>query len=150
MTKFQRYLAKEIGIEFKACLYFFVILFFYSMYRIIGGSWQADIIMLAEMILTTYAMGYIQVFLLRNFDEGERFGLFEAMAAVFCTTVYTGVAFLGKWFDKNITAYIIFFAYLLFAYVCAMLVYKIKREVDTSILNEELENFKKKKKEKNL
>ena len=76
-TLWERYLTKEIGIEFKACLYFFAILFFYCMYRILTGSLDASIIHMAEMIFACYIIGYIQVYLLWNFDEAEALGLKE-------------------------------------------------------------------------
>ena len=94
MSRFKQYLASEIGIEFKACLYFFAILFFYSMYRILQGSFFANIIVMAEMIFSTYIMGYIQVYLLGNFDEAEQLTWREILASVFCSAVYTGVSFL--------------------------------------------------------
>ena len=142
ISLWEKYLTKEIGIEFKACLYFFAILFFYSMYRIWQGSFFASIVVMAEMILATYVMGYIQVYLLGNFDEAEQFGWREMLASIFCSAVYTMVSFLGKWFDQNITVTILFFCYILFCYICVFLVYKVKRDVDTAMLNQELENFK--------
>ena len=144
MSRFKRYLASEIGIEFKACLYFFAILFFYSMYRILQGSFFANIIVMAEMIFSTYIMGYIQVYLLGNFDEAEQLTWREILASVFCSIVYSGISFLGKWYDRNITVTVLFFCYILFCYICVFFVYKVKRDVDTAVLNQELENFKKK------
>ena len=144
MSRFKQYLASEIGIEFKACLYFFAILFFYSMYRILQGSFFANIIVMAEMIFSTYIMGYIQVYLLGNFDEAEQLTWREILASVFCSIVYSGISFLGKWYDRNITITVLFFCYILFCYICVFFVYKVKRDVDTAVLNHELENFKKK------
>ena len=144
MSRFKQYLASEIGIEFKACLYFFAILFFYSMYRILQGSFFANIIVMAEMIFSTYIIGYIQVYLLGNFDEAEQLTWREILASVFCSIVYSGISFLGKWYDRNITVTVLFFCYILFCYICAFFIYKIKRDVDTAVLNHELENFKKK------
>lgn len=147
MQKFKRYLSVEVGIEFKACLYFFVILFFYSMYRVLGGSMEANIIMMAEMIFSTYIMGYIQVFLMRNFDEAEQFGVYEAVAALVCTLLYASESYLFGWFDKKVEVSVFFSGYMLFAYVCAFLVYKVKRDIDTKQLNEELKDFKRSKDE---
>ncbi len=141
LTPFERYLQEEIGIEFKACLYFFCILFFYSMWRIAGGNWQAGIIHMGEMILATYVMGYIQVRLLSNFDEGEQLGIREILYMVLCAGIYTGLAVLCKWFDGIIGPAVAFFFYMLLVYVCAFLVYKIKRDLDTRVLNEELKLF---------
>lgn len=140
-TLLERYLHQEIGIEFKACLYFFCILFFYSIFRITGGNWEASIIHMAEMILTTYAMGYLQVLALSNFDEGEKLGLREVGYILLCTGMYTLVAALGKWFDGSVWMLAAFFCYMVLVYVCAFLVYKIKRDLDTRVLNEELKAF---------
>lgn len=140
-TLLERFLYKEIGIEFKACLYFFCILFFYSMFRIVGGNWEASIVHMAEMILTAYAIGYLQVLALSNFDEGEQLGVREALYILLCTGMYTLVAVLGKWFDGSVVMLVAFFCYMVLVYVCAFLVYKIKRDLDTKALNEELRAF---------
>lgn len=145
MKRFKRYLSAEIGIEFKACLYFFAILFFYSVYQIIQGSWHASIVVMAEMIFSTYFMGYIQVYLLHNFDEAQRLGWREMCKILLGTMIYTAVSYLGKWFDRNLLAAVLFFLWMLLCYVCAFWVYKIKRDIDTERLNEELEDFKKQK-----
>ena len=55
----ERYLTKEIGIEFKACLYFYALLFFYCVYRVCVGSTVAEILHMAEMIFLTYIVGYV-------------------------------------------------------------------------------------------
>lgn len=143
MSRLKKYLASEIAIEFKAGLYFFAILFFYSMYRIWQGSFSASIIIMAEMISATYIMGYIQVYFMGNFDEAEQFGIKVGVASVFCSVIYTFVSFLFRWFDRNVTVTVLFFAYILFCYVCMFLVYKIKRDIDTIMLNQELDQFKK-------
>ena len=56
LTKLERYLLEEIGVEFKACIYFFCYLFYYSMYKLLGGNTSASIIHMAEMIFLTYGM----------------------------------------------------------------------------------------------
>lgn len=145
MNSLKKYLSSEIGIEFKAGLYFFTILFFYCLYRIGQGSFQADIIIMAEMIFGAYVMGYIQVFLLGNFDEGESFGIREGLSSLLCSALYTVTSFILNWYDRNIMATAAFFFYMLFCYVCMFLVYKIKRDIDTELLNQELEEFKKRK-----
>ncbi len=138
---FKRYLAIEVGIEFKACLYFFCILFFYSVFQILNGSWQVGILHMAEMILTTYFMGYLQLFLFSNFDEGERFGVKEFLYSLICSLIYTGVAYLGNWYFNERVVYVLFFGFMELAYLCAFLVYKIKRENDTRMLNKDLRVF---------
>lgn len=138
----ERYLTEEIGIEFKACLYFFCILFFYSVYRVISGSVYAKIIHMSEMIILTYAMGYVQVRLLSNFDEGEEFKIKEIWYTLLCAGIYTIASFGFCWFSRNITVTIYFFLYMIFAYICAFLVYKLKRNIDAKLLNEDLKAFK--------
>lgn len=146
MTRLERYLSKEIGIEFKACLYFFCILFFYCVCRMVGGDWNASILHMGEMILLTYGMGYFQLFCLNNFDEGEKLGVREVFYILLCVGIYTLVAWIGKWFDSSLL--LLFFAfYLCLAYVCAFLVYKVKRNLDSKALNEELKEFQERNKE---
>lgn len=144
MNWFKKYLTVEIGIEFKASLYFFAILFFYSIDRIIGGSFEANIIVMAEMIATTYIMGYIQVYLLRNFEETDSFGPFELFAVSVCSTIYGLESYFLSWFDQKIVVSIIFTGYMLFCCLCMIAVYYAKRHIDTELLNMELEEFKRK------
>lgn len=143
VTLWQRYLTKEIGIEFKACLYFFCILFFYSLYRILTGRLDASIIHMAEIIFLTYFMGYVQVFLLSNFDESESLRGKEIFYVILCSFIYTLISYLGKWFDRNMAVSVGFFFYMMFAYFCAFLIYKFKRDIDEKILNEDLKAFQK-------
>ena len=146
---FRKFLLAEMGIEFKACLYFFAILFFYCMYRIIAlGSFQADMIVMAEMILTTYVMGYVQVYLLKNFEESERLGAFELMASLGCALFYVGLSYLLSWFDRAWLPELLFFGYMMLCYVSIFLIYYIRRHWDTAELNQELEDFKKAKDER--
>ncbi len=137
----ERYLTNEIGIEFKACLYFFAILFYYCVYRMVNGSFEADIIHMAEMILTCYIMGYIQVYLFWNFDESEKQGLKEWAGMLICTCLYGGVSFLFKWFDRNIWVTLGLGAYILLTYICVFIIYRSKRRIDDKKLNEELKMF---------
>ncbi|MBO5209568.1 MAG: DUF3021 family protein [Lachnospiraceae bacterium] len=145
MRKFKKFMALEIGIEFKACIYFCMILFFYFMYQILQGSMQAGIIIMTEMIFTAYGMCYIQIYLLNNFDEVDNISLKDILAGFGCSVLYTLLGYVMKWFDRNDTATISFFFYIMFCYCCIWLIYKIKREVDTALLNEELEQFKQRK-----
>lgn len=143
MGQFKKILSNEIRIDFKACHYFFCILFFYSVYKLLGGEWEIQIVITAEMICTTYIMGYIQVYLLRNFDESESFGIFEAAASFVCAVIYTIVSYAAVWFDRNVAATGIFLLYVLVCYVSMFWAYKIKRDIDTKQLNAGLEEFKK-------
>ena len=138
----ERYLTKEIGIEFKACLYFFAILFFYCMYRLCLGKTVADMIHMAEMIGLAYLVGYLQVYLLWNFDESDDMGWREVTGIGICTAVYVTVSYLGGWFERNLYVTAGYAAYMVLTYVCVHLVYRCRRRIDDRILNSELELFK--------
>ncbi len=142
MSRWERYLSKEIGIEFKACLYFFAFLFFYCMVEICKGNFQASMLIMAEMIFTNYAMGYVQVFLMDNFDEAEQLGAKEIVCMSICIGLYTAISYLGNWFGRSPVVTLIFVAYLILLYVCVYLVYKLKRKIDTRQLNHMLADFK--------
>ena len=145
LTIWEAYLTKEIGIEFKACLYFFAILFFYCCYKVMNGIWDAGIIHLAEMIFTCYIIGYIQVYLFRNFDECDQLEIREYAGIAVCTFLYCVVSYLGRWFDRNLPATLLFALYLLITYICVIFVYRSKRRIDDKQLNEELRMFQTKK-----
>lgn len=148
-TLWERYLTKEIGIEFKACLYFFAFLFFYSTYRVCTGRYEAEILHMAEMIFLAYIIGYVQVFILWNFDEADNLGGKELFGIGFCSVIYGLFSYLLNWFDRNLYLSIGFLFYVVFMYVCVFLVYKCRRKIDDKILNSELELFKTRTQEKN-
>ncbi len=141
LSLLERCLAVEIGIEFKACIYFFCILFFYSLYRIIGGRLEASILHMGEMILLTYGMGYVQLYALANFDEGDRLKAREIAYLLLCVAIYTAASYLFGWFDRSMITTVIFSLFMALAYVCGFLVYKIKRTLDAKQLNEDLRAF---------
>lgn len=140
--RFKRYMSVEIAIEYKACLYFFAILFFYCCYRVSGKDFTASILHMAEMILATYVMGYLQVYLFKNFDESETIGVKETACSVLCTTIYAFLSYVLCWFDKKFWVTALFWAYLLFAYFCVLLINKIRRQADTKQLNFMLAQYK--------
>lgn len=141
-SRFQRYLSREIAIEYKACLYFFAFLAFYSIYLLCHKVYAVEILCMVEMIMATYFIGYLQVYLLRNFDEAEQLGKREVLAALVCTGIYTAVSFWCSWFDRNPGVSALFFGYVLFCYLCVYLINKIKRRIDTEQLNDMLEAYK--------
>lgn len=141
VSLWELYLTKEIGIEFKACLYFFAFLFYYCMYRVLGGVYDASILHMTELILACYIIGYIQVYLLWNFDEADKLGGKEIFAMILCIAVYCGLSYLFNWFDKNLLATALFAAYILLVYFCVYLIYKYKRQIDDKKLNEDLKLF---------
>lgn len=141
VTLWELYLTKEIGIEFKACLYFFAFLFYYCVYRLINGVYDASILHMTELILACYIIGYIQVYLLWNFDEADTLKAKEIVGMVGCTCVYCLISWLFNWFNKNLLVTLIFAAYILLVYVCVYLIYKYKRIIDDKKLNEDLKLF---------
>lgn len=144
----ERYLTKEIGIEWKACLYFFTILFYYCTYRICTGRTVADILHMAEQIFLTYVMGYLQVFVLWNFDEADELGGKEVLGMFLCTGIYGLVAFVCKWFDGNLFVLAGFMVYIVLTYLCVFLIYKERRRIDDKILNHDLAIFQVRMKER--
>lgn len=140
---FLRLISREIAIEYKACLYFACAMFFYSAWLILGGRYYASVAVIWEIVLTAYAVGYMQVYLLRNFDEAERIGRTELVDAVVCCCIYAGVSFGLGWFERGTAATLLFAAYMLLCYLCVFLCNKIKRDIDTKHLNRMLEEFKK-------
>ena len=141
LTLWERYLTKEIGIEFKACLYFFAILFFYCMYRLVLGIFDAGMLHMAEMILAAYIIGYLQVYVFWNFDEADTLGGREWLGLGVCTVIYSLLSYFLKWFDKNIWVTVGFAAYVVIMYVCVFFIYKSKRHIDDKKLNEDLRLF---------
>ena len=148
MKRWKKFLDAEIGIEFKAALYFYTILFFYFAYRLYNGSVSADIVIVLEMIATTYIMGYVQVFLLHNFDEAETFTWKEAVKVAGCSGIYVVVSYLGGWFDRKVEMAAIYFVFMLFCYGCVYWLYSVKLAINTKALNKELKIFKQKKNRK--
>ncbi|MBQ6414936.1 MAG: DUF3021 family protein [Butyrivibrio sp.] len=141
VTLWELYLTKEIGIEFKACLYFFAFLFYYCVFRLINGVYDASILHMTELILACYIIGYIQVYLLWNFDEADSLRIKEIAGMVGCTCVYCLLSWLFNWFNKNLLVTLVFAAYILLVYVCVYLIYKYKRIIDDKKLNEDLKLF---------
>ena len=144
VSLWERYLTKEIGIEFKACLYFFGRA---GLQRAVSrmlciGVTVAEILHMAEMIFLTYAVGYLQVYVLWNFDESDEISKKELLGIIICTIIYTAVSYIRKWFDRNSYVTLGFAAYIVFVYICVYLVYKCRRRIDDKILNSDLKLFK--------
>ena len=141
-TKFQRYLAIEVGVDIKTCLYFFVFLFYYAVYRLCSGLRDASILHMAELMCVTYIMCYMQYLFMNNFDEGDKFGAREIGLSLIGTVIYTAVSWLFNWFGRSMGWTIGFAVYVVFSYLCVYLSYKIKREFDGKVLNADLKSFK--------
>ena len=142
LSYIEQYLTKKIGTEIKCCLTFFLILCFYCLYRWIGGLTEAGIIHMLEMILLAYVLQWIQVLIHADFDEVDRLGLKEWMVILLGSLIYAFVGHIGKWFDNSIAVSIAFGFYMVIAYLCTFLIYKIKRVIDAKLLNMDLKHFK--------
>ena len=143
LQRLKVYLNIEVIVDYKACLYFFCVLFFYSMFLVLQGVYQASLLCMAEMIMTTYIMGYLQIFLFHNFDERDALGKKEVLAMLECVGIYTVVSWFLGWFDRQWTATFLFFVYMVIASLSVFLANKIKRMLDTENLNKMLTEFKK-------
>lgn len=145
--RFQRYLSREIAIEFKSGLYFLCFMFYYGAYRWAMGCRTGELIPMMEMLAVVYLVCYVQVYLLGNFDEAERYGLREWAGALLCSGLYGGAAWLFGWFGGGAAVTVGFFFYTLVCHLCMFAICKIKRVIDTKHLNQELESFKARRKE---
>lgn len=140
--KLQKFLSREIAIEYKSCLYFCCILFFECAYLFYGHTDAIPMLHLWEMILAAYGIVYLQVYLFDNFDEAEGLGIKEIIRALLCAGIYTAVSLLFGWFERNPWGTALFFGYVCCMYFCVYLCNKIKRTIDTRMLNEMLEAYK--------
>lgn len=140
--KLERFLSREIAIEYKACLYFSCILFFYSVWLIVRQSYFASVWIIWEVVFTAYAVSYLQVYFLQNVDEAERLGKKEVLRIALCICLYTGISWGFGWFGRSLLATVLFAAYMLLCYVSIYLCNKIKREIDTKHLNRMLTEYK--------
>ena len=142
LSVWERYLTKEIGIEFKSCLYFFAILFYYCVFRIVTGRLDAGIVHMAEMIFACYIIGYVQVLVFKNFDEADCLGRIEWLGLTVCTLFYGALSFALNWFDRNLYVSLGFTAYVFVTYLCVVVIYRSKRRIDDKKLNEDLMIFR--------
>ena len=135
------YLTKKIGVEIKCCLMFFLILCFYCINRWITNFTQASIIHMLEMVLLAYLIGWIQNLLHYDFDEVDELRLREWVSVLISSLVYAIVSHFTGWFGGNIVVCLCFALYMVCAYLCSYLIYKIKRTIDAKHLNEDLHQF---------
>lgn len=138
----QKYLSREIVIEYKVCLYFSCILFFYFLVLVLQGIYTAQILYMCEMILSAYVVGYLQMYVFHNFDEAEGFGRKELGKMVLCSLLYVLAAHLMGWYDNNKRVEILFFLYMMTTYGSIYLFHRLKRKFDTRNLNRLLTEFK--------
>lgn len=138
----KQFLSREIIIDYKTCLYFYCVMIFYCVYLAFLHIYFTSVLYMFEMLAIAYVITYIQVYVFHNFDEAEQIGKSELFATLVCSTLYTAASYLFGWFDRNPLATFSFFCYMPLCYWCLYLTNKIKRKVDTKLLNEMLEDYK--------
>ena len=140
-TYIERYLTKKIGVEIKCCLMFFMILCFYSAYRLLGGSQDASIIHMLEMVVLAYILGWAQALIGSDFDEVDKLSVKDLLVVLVGSSAYIFAAYIFGWFEKSAVITAVFSVYMLISYLCIFLLYKIKRAVDAKLLNDDLKQF---------
>ncbi|MBP3414100.1 MAG: DUF3021 family protein [Clostridia bacterium] len=143
----EKYLTRKIGVEIKCCLMFFMVLCFYSGYRLICGSMEAGIIHMLEMVVLAYLLGWIQALIGSDFDEVDRLCAKDWAVVLIGSLIYTAASLLFGWLDGNPTATVLFAVYMVITYLCIFLIHKIKRAIDAKLLNNDLMQFQKRNKE---
>ena len=141
--QFAKFISREIVIEYKTCLYFSCMAAFYFSCLLIRNQFYAEILTMFEMILTAYAVGYLQVYILKSPDEAEAFGPKEAASVFLCSGLYTGASYLFDWYDRIPAATALFFLYCVCVYLCVYFCNRLKRRIDTGRLNRMLAEYKK-------
>lgn len=137
----ERWLTIKIGVEIRCCLTFFLMMFFYCVYRLVCGSAEANIWHITEMILTAYLFGWVQALLHADFDEMDGLGLKEWAVMIAGAAVYTIAAVLGGWFDGQTLPAALFCVYMVGCGLCTVLICWIKRTIDARLLNDDLREF---------
>lgn len=141
MALVERWITVKIGVEVRCCLTFFLMAFFYCVYRLVGGSVEANIWHLAEMMAAAYLFGWVQALLHADFDEMDRLGLKEWAVLISGAAVYALTAWLGGWFAGHALVTGLFFVYMVGCGLCTLLIYWIKRTIDSRLLADDLKEF---------
>lgn len=137
----ERWLTVKIGVEVRCCLTFFLMLFFYCVYRLLNGAAEANIWHITEMILIAYLFGWIQALLHADFDELDGLSPKAWAVLILGAAVYASTAWLGGWFSRSAMITLLFLIYMIGCGLCTMLIYWIKRTIDAKLLNAELKEF---------
>lgn len=137
----ERWVTIKIGVEVRCCVSFFLMLFFYCVYRLLGGAVEANIWHISEMILIAYLFGWVQALLHADFDEMDHLRLKEWAVIIASGIVYGMTAWIGGWFDRSIAVTLLFLVYMIVCGLCTIWIYHIKRAIDAKLLNEDLKEF---------
>ncbi len=141
------YLTRKIGAEIKCCLIWLYLVCYYCGYRLICGFTEAGIIHLLEMLLAAYFVQWVQVLLHSDFDEVDRISLREYAFIAVSSVVFSVLSIILGWFDGRIAVTVGLFGFMICAYLCTFLIYKIKRAIDARLLNNNLKRFQQRNKE---
>ena len=141
MALIERWITIKIGVEVRCCLTFFLMTFFYCVYRLLTGTTAADIWHLTEMIAIAYLFGWVQALLHADFDEMDRLGPKEWAVLVCGAAVYALTAWLGGWFAGSGLITALFFVYMVGCGLATLLIYYIKRTIDSRLLGDDLKQF---------
>ena len=101
IASLKKALVNEIKIDFRACVYFFCVVFFYCAAKACQGVFRVDIITLVQIVLTNYVICYLQTYLFSDFDESDRFGASEISGILTCAFCYTASSLLFGWFGGS-------------------------------------------------
>lgn len=137
----EKWLTLKIGVEMRCCLTFFLMLFYYCVYRLLGGVHQAEILHIAGMIAAAYLFGWVQALLRADFDQIDRLGLRQWAVLIGSGIVYGLTAFLCGWFGGSGTATVLFAVYMVCCGLCTVWICSIKRAIDAKLLNDDLHAF---------
>lgn len=137
----EKWLTIKIGVEIRCCLTFFLALFYYCVYRLLGGVFQAEILHIAEMIAAAYLFGWVQALLHADYDQMDRLGLRQWAVLIGGGAAHGLVAWLCGWFGQSSAATALFAVYMVCCGLCTVLICHIKRAIDAKLLNDDLRAF---------
>ena len=137
----ERWLTIKIGVEIRCCLSFFLMLFYYCVYRLLGGVTEAGILHIAEMVLLAYLVGWAQALLKADFDQIDRIGWKEAAVLLAGSAAYGLAAWLFGWFDGKSAVTLLFVLYMICCGLATFWMCRLKRAIDAKLLNDELQAF---------
>lgn len=143
MKLFKKLLLMEISVEIYACVYFLCNLTFYCTVQLVRGSQEANIWVMLQMIIVAYVGQYIYV-IFGDIEKSGHFGWKEGITQLMIFSLYAVVSYYGNWFDKKLPVMLGFFVYLVIMYSAVNWVMYISRRNDTKMLNNLLDEFKKK------
>lgn len=137
----KRWLTLKIGVEIRCCLSFFLMLFYYCVYRLMSAVTQASILHMAQMMLMAYAVGWVQALTHTDYDQIDGLGAREWGVMAFASIAYGAAGWGFGWFGGNAAAAWLFPAYMAGCALSTYLICRIKRAIDGKGLNEDLKAF---------